>query len=277
MKIIKRYIGDLFLSTRFYLAVGLCIAMFVAAFFVPVLFAFASFLFLVFLLLAFADYLFLFLLAKAPKAVRLVPSRLSNGDANTVQINIRNRNRFGLAVKLIDELPVQMQERAFEMQHRLKPQQHKQLQYTLSPSERGVYEFGDIQLYVCSTLGLLVRRFSIAAGQKVSVYPSYLQLRKYGLLSKTATNNEAGSQRKRKIGQSMEFEQIKDYVSGDDIRTINWKATARRGMLMVNNYVDEKSQQVYCLIDKGRLMKMPFNGLSLLDYSINAALALTNV
>jgi len=69
--------------------------------------------------------------------------------------------------------------------------------------------------------------------------------------------HDHGSQRLRKIGQSMEFEQIKDYVTGDDIRTINWKATARRGLLMVNNYVDEKSQQVYCIIDKGRLMKMP--------------------
>jgi uncharacterized protein (DUF58 family) len=75
----------------------------------------------------------------------------------------------------------------------------------------------------------------------------------------------------------MEFEQIKDYINGDDIRTINWKATARKGLLMVNNYTDEKSQQVYCIIDKGRLMKMPFGGLSLLDYAINSALALNHV
>ena len=71
----------------------------------------------------------------------------------------------------------------------------------------------------------------------------------------------------------MEFEQIKEYVRGDDIRTINWKATARKGAIMVNNFTDEKSQQVYCIIDKGRLMKMPFGGLTLLDYAINSALA----
>jgi uncharacterized protein (DUF58 family) len=81
----------------------------------------------------------------------------------------------------------------------------------------------------------------------------------------------------RKIGHSMEFEQIKEYVSGDDIRTVNWKATARKSSLMVNNYTDEKSQQVYCIIDKGRLMKMPFNNLSLLDYAINSTLVLSNV
>jgi uncharacterized protein (DUF58 family) len=75
----------------------------------------------------------------------------------------------------------------------------------------------------------------------------------------------------------MEFEQIKEYVRGDDYRTINWKATARKGDLMVNNFTDERSQQIYCLINKGRVMKMPFNGLTLLDYAVNASLVLSNV
>jgi uncharacterized protein (DUF58 family) len=81
----------------------------------------------------------------------------------------------------------------------------------------------------------------------------------------------------RKIGHSMEFEQIKEYVSGDDIRTLNWKASARKGGLMINNFMEERSQQVYCIIDKGRLMKMPFDGLTLLDYAINTCLVLSNV
>ena len=75
----------------------------------------------------------------------------------------------------------------------------------------------------------------------------------------------------------MEFEQIKEYVRGDDYRTINWKATARKDALMVNNYTDERSQQIYCLINKGRVMKMPFNGMTLLDHAINASLVLSNV
>jgi uncharacterized protein (DUF58 family) len=70
---------------------------------------------------------------------------------------------------------------------------------------------------------------------------------------------------------------IKEYVGGDDIRTINWKATARKNSLMVNHYQDERSQQVYSLIDKGRVMEMPFNGLSLLDYAINASLVISNI
>jgi uncharacterized protein (DUF58 family) len=75
----------------------------------------------------------------------------------------------------------------------------------------------------------------------------------------------------------MEFEQIKEYVQGDDLRTINWKATAKKNTLMVNQFQDEKSQSVYMAIDKGRVMQMPFNGLSLLDYAINSTLVLSNV
>ena len=115
------------------------------------------------------------------------------------------------------------------------------------------------------------------AGERVPVYPSFLQMRKYELLSQTTIQTEYGNKRMRKIGHSMEFEQIKEYVRGDDIRSVNWKATARKGSLMVNNYTDEKSQQVYCIIDKGRLMKMPFGGLTLLDYAINSTLVLTGV
>jgi uncharacterized protein (DUF58 family) len=88
---------------------------------------------------------------------------------------------------------------------------------------------------------------------------------------------EFGLKKIRRIGNTSEFEQIKDYVKGDDFRTVNWNATAKRGQLMVNQFQDEKSQPIYSIIDTGRVMKMPFNGLKLLDYSINSALAFSNV
>jgi uncharacterized protein (DUF58 family) len=96
-------------------------------------------------------------------------------------------------------------------------------------------------------------------------------------LSAVSSLHQTGSKQVRKLGNSVEFEQIKEYVQGDDYRTINWKATARKSQLMVNTYVDEKSQQVFCVIDKSRSMKMPFDGLTLLDYAINSSLALSNI
>nr|WP_262915619.1 DUF58 domain-containing protein [Niabella ginsengisoli] len=102
-------------------------------------------------------------------------------------------------------------------------------------------------------------------------------MRRFQLLAATNRLQEAGIKRIRRLGHSSEFEQIKEYVRGDDYRTINWKATGRRGNLMINNYTDEKSQQVYCIINKGRVMKMPFDGMTLLDYAINASLVLSNI
>ncbi len=108
--------------------------------------------------------------------------------------------------------------------------------------------------------------------------PSFKALKQFDLLAMSQNLAESGNKRMRKLGHSLEFEQIKEYVIGDDLRSLNWKATARRGgELMVNNFTDEKSQQVYCLIDKGRVMKMPFDGMSLLDYAINATLVLSRV
>ncbi len=203
--------------------------------------------------------------------------RFSNSDENKVILQITNMMPFELYVDIIDELPVQFQKRDWILFQHLKGRQQKNIIYKVTPTQRGEYHFGNIILYVKSLLGFLMHRYDIAAECVIPVYPSFMQLRKYELLSKTTIQSENGNKRMRKIGHSMEFEQIKEYVSGDDIRTINWKATARKSALMVNNYTDEKSQQVYCLIDKGRLMKMPFNNLSLLDYAINSTLVLSSV
>ncbi|MEN9568835.1 MAG: hypothetical protein RL172_66 [Bacteroidota bacterium] len=277
MNFFKKYIGDLFLTTRFYVVMGVCAALFVVAFYYPPFFIVPRVLFYLLLVLALVDYLFLFVLGKAPHAKRILADRLSNGDENKVMVTVINYMPFAVQVELIDELPEQFQQRNSLLTADFKARQQKKLLYSIRPTERGEYHFGDLILFVRSGLRLLTRRHRVPASVMVPVYPSFMQMRKYQLLSATTIQSEQGSKRMRKIGHSMEFEQIKEYVAGDDIRTINWKATARKNSLMVNNYTDEKSQQVYCIIDKGRLMKMPFNKLSLLDYAINSTLVLSSV
>ncbi len=277
MRWLKKYIGDLFLTTRFFIALGACITLLVLSFFFPVISIIPRICLFALAALIFFDYLFLFFLGKVPITTRQMPERLSNGDENKIALQIHNVMPFTVNMEIIDELPVQFQKRDWVLHYRFKAREQKTIVYYLRPTERGDYHFGNVLLYIKSMLGLLMRRCSMEAAQMVSVFPSFIQLRKYELLSRTTIQAETGNKRMRKIGHSMEFEQIKEYVRGDDIRTINWKATARKGGLMVNNYTDEKSQQVYCIIDKGRLMKMPFAGLTLLDYAINSTLVLSNV
>ncbi|MEO6489388.1 MAG: DUF58 domain-containing protein [Ferruginibacter sp.] len=277
MSLIKKYIGDLFIPHRFYLVLCGVIMFFITAFFIPAFYTVARIIFVAFVFLTITDYVFLFLMGRAPRVKRLVNDRLSNADPNQVALQVMNRMVHAVTMTIIDELPEQFQLRNFNLIKHFKAREEQLINYTVTPVERGVYNFGDTHLYISSRLGLIVRRYTAATNQDVAVYPSFMQLKKYQLISKTTLLNEHGSKRMRKIGQSMEFEQIKDYVSGDDVRTLNWKATARKGMLMINNYADEKSQQVYCIIDKGRLMKMPFAGLTLLDYAINSTLVMSNV
>ena len=277
MSIIKKYIGDLFLTNRFYMVMVGCILFFVISFFFPALGEIPKISFQVFLLLVLLDYFFLFFIGKSPSASRVISERLSNGDENKIELRVKNEFSFPVNIQIIDELPEQFQIRDFKRSAYFKSKEQQKFVYTLRPVNRGEYFFGNILLFINSLLGLLVRRITIDAEEMVPVYPSFIQLRKYDLLSGATIQSETGSKRLRKIGHSMEFEQIKEYVHGDDIRTLNWKASARKGGLMVNTYTDEKSQQVYCIIDKGRLMKMPFGGLTLLDYAINSCLVLSNV
>ncbi len=274
---LKKYIVDLFVTSRFYASILLCIGLFLTAFYIPVLQSIAVTLFYVFIMLCAIDYFFLFFSRRAASAKRITAGRLSNGDENKIEVIIKNNFSFTVSMKIIDELPAEFQFRNWGKHLVLKARRQKRIRWNLRPLQRGEFHFGDMHLFVSSPLKLLIRRITNEAAETIHVYPSFMQLHKYELLSHAIIQHESGSARMRKIGQSMEFEQIKEYVTGDDIRTLNWKASARRGGLMVNNFMDERSQQVYCIIDKGRLMKMPFEGLTLLDHAINSCLVLSNV
>ncbi|MDB5205040.1 MAG: hypothetical protein JWR72_115 [Flavisolibacter sp.] len=251
-------------------------ALFVLSFFVPPLQTVAFFLLLAIIMLVFIDAGLLYQ-KKGISANRILPPRLSNGDENKIVIELENNYGYKVSCVIIEELPQQFQERAWKRDIVLEAQSNGEIVYHLKPQERGEYNFGRINIYTTGPLQIVKRRFISGEEQSVKVYPSYVQMRRYQLLAIANKLSETGSRRMRKLGHSMEFEQIKEYVRGDDYRTINWKATARKGDLMTNNFTDERSQQIYCLINKGRVMKMPFEGMTLLDYAINASLVLSSV
>lgn len=273
----SRFYKNLFLSSRLFAGAGVCVSLFLFSFFLPWLGDIPYVCFGVFIALIGLDLLLLFRSGKKVFLRRDLPERLSNGDENELAIYMENFYPFTIHLGIIDEIPFQFQKRDLWFKSDLRVNEKKKIIYTLRPTKRGEYEFGSLRVYVSSPLGLISRRFNFAEPVTVPVYPSFLQLRKYELMAVSNRLTEIGIKKIRRVGHSMEFDQVKNYVQGDDYRTLNWKATARRGELMVNSYVDEKAQHVYCVIDKSRAMKMPFEGLSLLDYAINASLVLSNV
>ena len=266
----------MYLNSRWYLLLFTCIVLLIISFFFSWLFQGVLVFTILFFVFSFIDYILLFFLKGGVTATRNVATRLSIGYDNEVILTITNTYPFNVKALLIDELPFQFQVRNFELKMSIGFRSSKSISYFLKPLSRGEFNFGYLLCYTISPLGLLQKRIKIAEPVMVKVYPAFQQLRKYQLIA-TSDNSVPGVKKIRKLGNSLEFEKIKDYVPGDDVRTINWKATARSSNLMVNTFTDAKQQQIYCLVDKGRSMKMPFEGLTLLDHSINACLALLNV
>lgn len=211
------------------------------------------------------------------RALRKTSKLLSLNDDNIIEIEIQNLSQTKWYIDIIDELPEQLQIRNFKIKTAIHGQENISNFYNIKPKVRGEYHFGAINIMVMSYLQLVKRRIRINANQMVPVYPSIIQMKKLELYTFSQISKAYGIKKMRRIGLSYEFEQIKNYVRGDDIRQINWKSSARNQQLMVNQFEDEKSQPIYNIIDKSRVMLMPFNGLSLMDYAINASLVISNV
>jgi len=272
-----KFIKSIYLRDRIYFLLSIVVVLSIVGFIQPLFLSIAKIITLVIILLSLVDILLLYRIKKGITAERIMANKLSNGDENEIFISIYNSYPFSIGLEIIDEIPIQFQVRDILFHIKINSGKDKTITYTLRPTKRGEYEFGAVNLYVITTLGLVSRRYRFSQNKKVPVYPSFIQMRKYSLLAISNRLVMNGIKKIRKIGQNQEFDQIKLYIPGDDYRTINWKATARKGELMVNQYQDEKSQQVYSIIDKGRVMKMPFEGMSLLDYSINASLVISNI
>ena len=269
--------SSFFLNRIAYYIAGVAAAAYVLSYFLPFLFLVGHIILVLLAISIFVDMILLYGKSKGIRSKRITAERFSNGDQNKVLLHIANDYSFPVMLSVIDELPVQFQERNWMRKLKIDAGKNSEIEYSLRPVQRGEYVFGNVNIYVYSPLAIVKRRYIIEEEQLVKVYPSYMQMRRYQLLAVSNRLQEAGVKRIRRLGHSMEFEQIKEYVRGDDYRTINWKATARKSDLMVNNFTDERSQQIYCVINKGRIMKMPFDGMTLLDYAINASLVLSNV
>jgi len=209
---------------------------------------------------------------------RSVGSTLSLSDETTIKYLASNNSNQTIIFDVIDELPEQLQIRDFNQSLTLLPEDTKKLSLTIRPVVRGEYYFGNINAYISTPkLSLLEYRCIVSDEQSVKVVPSVEQMKKYELQVHSKTAILAGIRKIRKIGENDDFEHIRAYAQGDNIKAINWKATSRRQQLMINQYQDSRSQAVFSVIDKGRSMKMPFHGLTLLDYAINSVLATTNI
>ena len=271
-----RVIRGLFLSYRFFVALVVVAIVFVTGFVFPLFFVLGQALLVLVFAILLLEIFILFVKKNPVDAKRSVMNPLSLGDDNKVKLSVQNNFGFSVNAIVYDNPPYQLQIRDLSFRDLLSAGEGKQFEYMIRPTERGEYKFSDIFVFVSALTHFAQRKVIVKQAEEVATYPSIIQMKQLELkvFAKTAMS---GIKKIRRLGHNNEFEQIKNYVPGDDIRTVNWKATSRRNELMVNQYQDERAQHVYSIIDKSRSMRMPFDELTLLDYAINSTLAFSNV
>jgi len=269
---------NLYLHNRFFIAVAVCIILFVLSYSYPVVFIVAKIGLGIFLLTCIVEWYLLSTVEGQITCDRNVLEKLSLGDEQIIKYNITNDSKYRAKILLVDELPEQIQHRSHILDKDIIPKSTITEEFVIRPTERGAYNFGNVWLYISMGIpGFLQKRKVISIPYHSEVHPSIIQMRRYALQVFSKTAILTGIRQVRKIGENDEFEYIKPYLQGDNIKSINWKATSRKNQLMVNQFQNTRSQTVYCIIDKGRSMKMPFFDLTLLDHAINSALVISNI
>ncbi|MFV0506080.1 MAG: DUF58 domain-containing protein [Bacteroidales bacterium] len=274
----------LYINNQLFYGIVVVVVLYVMEFLLPAINPIGTIALILLVMTLVLDIVMLFTNKNAISFQRIINTKLSLGDQNKVELLITNNGTRKMNIRVIEELPYQFQERNFSIVTSLPPQGQKTLTYNLCPTSRGEYYFGYTNIYVSSGITFASRRYRFGSNMPekdktstfmAKVYPSIIQMKKYSIKNFVHSDINDNIKRVRRIGHTMEFEQIKEYVKGDNIKDLNWKATAKRHSLMTNQYEDTQSQHIYTLIDKGRNMKTLFNGITLMDHAINTSLVIS--
>ncbi len=215
--------------------------------------------------------------AKHTSLVRTVDDKLSLGAENPVKISVLNDSNTRLNVRIRDEYPTGTSSNDAVVDLSVPPLQRVTHTYHVMPHRRGDYEFFDTYARFRGPYGLVIRQRKYTTSKAVKVYPNLIDIRKYELAARNEQYTQQGQRKPRRMGQGLDFESLREYVVDDDYRHIDWKATARKGGLVTRQYQEERSQNVILALDCGRIMGPVVEGLTKLDYAINASMMLAHV
>ncbi|MGB7444301.1 MAG: DUF58 domain-containing protein [Coleofasciculaceae cyanobacterium] len=197
--------------------------------------------------------------------------RLSIGRENPVVLSVQSWEKPARII-LRDYYPLEFDVSKPTLTATLKPSSTEELTYTIKPNSRGEFQWGDIQIRQLSPWGLAWHDWHVSASQKVAVYPDLVGLRSLSI--RLSLENTGTMRQKRRLGTGTEFAELREYGVGDDIRLIDWKATARSTRPLVRVLEPEKEQTLIILLDRGRLMTAQVQGLKRFDWGLNSTLAL---
>ncbi len=226
------------------------------------------------LALAFADS-HLSRLPEGVEVVRELGGRFHIGAETEVRVNVLNHTARALDLRIKDEHPpALLLASGREARLRVGAGESKSLAYVLKPPRRGRFEFGRVAVRFVSRLGLVWRETYAGDAQTIKVYPNVRRAREAELKALGARSLVAAQRRAAWRGEGRDFESLREYVPGDELRHVSWSATARRGKLTTRQYQIERDQTILIALDAGRLMTARIEDETKFDTAIHAALAL---
>lgn len=193
---------------------------------------------------------------------------------NKVALSVVNDGPETFKALLRDETPAGFDASQKEFNIQIRPGASADLNYTVTPYERGDTIFRGTFVRIRCPFGLVEKEAKLDTEQAARVYPNVLAMREFDFLNQKGKLQELGIRKSRQRGLGSEFESLREYAIGDDFRKVDWKATARRGKLIVRQYEQERNQPVIICIDVGRRMLSEVNGITKLDYVLDSLLML---
>jgi uncharacterized protein (DUF58 family) len=213
----------------------------------------------------------------AVDALRLTPDRLYVLSDQDVTLLVRNRSGYVLQARLRDSRPESFAGTAEELSGPVPARGEVRWSYAVRPRARGLFSWGPLHLRYRSLLGLWEMNRVLPPAGQTRVYPNLRALQRYHLLARANRLDTLGIRKVRLRGGAWEFESLRDYTPGDDVRLLDWKATARRRKPIVRNQEAERNQTLLLLVDCGRLMNAEVEGGAKVDHAVNTALVLAHV
>jgi len=208
---------------------------------------------------------------------REMPLALSVGERAEISLRIRNRSKKTVLVGVADGCPVQLGPVDERLSVTLLAHEEQTIRYQVCPSERGVHSFCELNLWLRTPVGLAERSVVLDLGGEARVHPNLRDIGRYQLRARRDLLRLGGARRTRILARQGDFERLRDFVTGDDVRHLDWKATARLHRPITRIFQAERSQTLLILVDGTRLMAGRAGELTKMDYAVNAALMLAHV
>ncbi|AWH34836.1 MULTISPECIES: DUF58 domain-containing protein [Stenotrophomonas] len=206
----------------------------------------------------------------SPQVQRQVPEALALGVRR--QVGLRLQAARAQYVQVFDLAPGGWPVEDLPQRLQLRAGHASTLHYHVQPPQRGRYRFDGVHLRLRSPWRLWWQQRTLPPALEVRVYPNFVPLTRFALFSADQASRLVGAHVKRRRGEGTDFHQMREYRTGDSLRQLDWKATARARKLISREYQDEKNQQLLLMLDSGRRMLASEGGLSHFDHALNASL-----